>query len=596
MPEESTSPNPPEIVRRWVVQRVGVRWAAVIFATVGTAWFLFTKWDDVRKWPIVGPSVTRWNQRPIPKADPNRFSVMVAHLENDDEKHGQERLIVEALKEFEGVQVLSLDRTIPLEGSVPEAMENRGHETARGYLNRSGASVLIWGTVLSSGGKTVHKLYWTASEGPVLKPGRYDSPRAAAQFRLPELFWSDLAAILRLLVASRDTEFKAKEENYLSDQLLSFISQVRRLLEASEGRPGWDTNTKEATRVILADALAVLGKQSGKADYLEQSIAAYHEALKVLTRDRVPLQWAAIQNNLGSALLGIGEWEIGSSHLEEAVDAYREALKERTRDRVPLAWVSTQNNLGAALQTLGERENWKVHFEEALIAYREELKVLNRDQVPLDWAATQINLGSLLIRIGERESGTGHLEEALIVLREALEVVTHDQMPLSWAATQVNLGNALYRIGERKKEKHYYEEAATAYREALKENTRDRVPLEWAGTQRDLANALFRVGQLESGTVRLEEAATAYREALKENTRDRVPLEWAATQHGLGNALFRIGERESGTGHLEESIVAYRAAFGILQTSRDTSMAKKTEDGIRRSQSLIGFRRTGNTK
>ena len=37
--------------------------------------------------------------------------------------------------------------------------------------------------------------------------------------------------------------------------------------------------------------------------------------------------------------------------------AYTEALKERTRERVPLDWATTQNNLGAALSALGERES-----------------------------------------------------------------------------------------------------------------------------------------------------------------------------------------------------------------------------------------------
>jgi hypothetical protein len=38
------------------------------------------------------------------------------------------------------------------------------------------------------------------------------------------------------------------------------------------------------------------------------------------------------------------------------VAAFREALKERTRERVPLGWAMTQNNLGAALKSLGERQ------------------------------------------------------------------------------------------------------------------------------------------------------------------------------------------------------------------------------------------------
>ena len=67
--------------------------------------------------------------------------------------------------------------------------------------------------------------------------------------------------------------------------------------------------------------------------------------LKERTRERVPLDWAATQNNLGAALATLGERESGTERLEQAVTTYTEALKERTRERVPLDWAATQNNL-----------------------------------------------------------------------------------------------------------------------------------------------------------------------------------------------------------------------------------------------------------
>ncbi|MBI1331136.1 MAG: tetratricopeptide repeat protein, partial [Alphaproteobacteria bacterium] len=62
-----------------------------------------------------------------------------------------------------------------------------------------------------------------------------------------------------------------------------------------------------------------------------------------------------------------------TARLEEAVTAYREALKERTRERVPLDWAMTQNNLGTALTCLGGRESGTARLEEAAAAYREAL-------------------------------------------------------------------------------------------------------------------------------------------------------------------------------------------------------------------------------
>jgi hypothetical protein len=65
---------------------------------------------------------------------------------------------------------------------------------------------------------------------------------------------------------------------------------------------------------------------------------------------------ATFGQRVGIALKRLGERESGTARLEEAVAAYREALKEFTRERVPLAWTATQTNLGSALKLLDERK------------------------------------------------------------------------------------------------------------------------------------------------------------------------------------------------------------------------------------------------
>jgi hypothetical protein len=45
------------------------------------------------------------------------------------------------------------------------------------------------------------------------------------------------------------------------------------------------------------------------------------------------------------------------------VAAYSAALEETTRERVPLNWAETQNNLGLALWRLGERESGTARLE-----------------------------------------------------------------------------------------------------------------------------------------------------------------------------------------------------------------------------------------
>ena len=103
-------------------------------------------------------------------------------------------------------------------------------------------------------------------------------------------------------------------------------------------------------RLSQAGALYDQGSEFGDNPALAEAIVVYRNALQLVPRERVPLQWATTQNNLGTALQTLGERESGTARLEEAVAAYRAALEEWTRERVPLHWAATQNNLGTALR------------------------------------------------------------------------------------------------------------------------------------------------------------------------------------------------------------------------------------------------------
>jgi exonuclease VII small subunit len=303
-----------------------------------------------------------------------------------------------------------------------------------------------------------------------------------------------------------------------------------------------------------------IGDSKGSNPDLFIAIAAYRAALEERTQARVPLDWAATQNNLGNALRTLGERESGTARLEEAVQAFRAALQEYTQDRVPLDWAMTQNNLGNALQTLGERESGTARLEEAVQAYRAALQEHTQARVPLAWAMTQINLGNALATLGERESGTARLEEAVQAYRAALQEYTQTRVPLHWATTQNNLGTALQTLGSRESGTARLEEAVQAYQAALQERTQARVPLDWAATQNNLGNALATLGERESGTARLEEAVQAHRAALQERTQTRVPPAWATTQYNLANALTALAGRQKSAPQMAEALACMNNA------------------------------------
>jgi tetratricopeptide (TPR) repeat protein len=345
----------------------------------------------------------------------------------------------------------------------------------------------------------------------------------------------------------------------------------------------------------LGNALQALGQREPGIQRLEEAVATYRAALLERTRERVPLQWAATQNNLGNALQALGQRELGTQHLKEAVAAYRAALEEWSRERVPRLSAATQNNLGNALQALGQRESGTQRFEEAIAAYRAALEEWSRERAPLLWATAQNNLANALSTLGQREPGTQRLEEAVVSFRAALLERTRERVPLDWATTQNNLGGVLSIVGECESGTAYLEEAVAAFRAALLERTRERVPRLWAATQNNLGNALSTLGQREPTTQRLEEAVVAFRAALEEWSREGISLQWAMTESNLGDALLILGQCEPGAQRLEEAVVAFRAALKIFTAAGVAHYIEACEADKARAEELLKKRKRDNT-
>ena len=74
--------------------------------------------------------------------------------------------------------------------------------------------------------------------------------------------------------------------------------------------------------------------------------------------------------NLGGALIMLGRRETGTDTLEKAAAAYREALKEDTRERVPLQFAYSEHGLANCLADLAERQKNAALMEDALAAMR----------------------------------------------------------------------------------------------------------------------------------------------------------------------------------------------------------------------------------
>jgi tetratricopeptide (TPR) repeat protein len=496
---------------------------------------------------------------PIPMADAGRFSLALAHLTHDD---GQavERLILESIRGVTGVQVLLFDRTLSAEGPIPEQSEGDAHEVARTLLRESSADALIWGTVLSHSGRTAPRLYWTTAESSM----RSALPYVPENFSLPQLFWEDLAEVLRLFVVTRSAKLFAQTGCNITPELAPFVEKVRNLLERGHMTQRWTAGTTTRVMFILAMALEQLGEQTGCRDHLTQSVHYYRQVLatEMPTEDRA--FHFAVHNNLGVALGALGSLESESSHLLEAVAIFREALNAvRLREYLPLSWACLQRNLGNGLLLVGERESGGETLRQAAQAYQAALSEWTRERSPLDWATLQNSLGYALQVAGSRESRKDLLLAAITCHRSALEELARERVPMYWAHAQNNLGGALKGLGEQQAGIGLLEEAANAYRLALAERPFEREPLAWAEAKNNLAGVLIQIADVSGDPAGLGEAVIALRESLKVRTREASPMGFASSKNNLGRGLFRLGEYENQPAHLSEAIDSFRDALQI---------------------------------
>ena len=78
-----------------------------------------------------------------------------------------------------------------------------------------------------------------------------------------------------------------------------------------------------------------------RADNLETAIAGYDAALKVRTREAMPLEWAQAQMNRALAYADRIQGD-RADNLETAIAGYDAALEIRTREAMPVEWAKSR--------------------------------------------------------------------------------------------------------------------------------------------------------------------------------------------------------------------------------------------------------------
>lgn len=520
--------------------------------------------------------------------DPGQFVVLVTRLAGDPDG-SETKHLVDAFLGEKGFQRLTTCQVVPLRGEDQNAAEETAEAKANQLRATRRADLVLWGEVADRGALRV----WMTA--PAVRADLKAKPWVVDKGVLEPAFQEQFALALQavVLTAVKQPSDSAEGKTF-ADMLGPLLPRLGNLV--SNPPTGLSDDAKGSIFSAAGRTFESYGNRVGDMVALNEAVETYRATLEVLTRDRVPLDWARAENSLGHALFTLGTRESGTSRLEEALEAYRAALEERRLEVVPYDWADTERNLGQALFRLGEREPGSVLFDKAAAAYRAALEVQTRAAAPMLWAGTEIDLGNALVRVGEQEISAPRLKDASAAYRAALEELTHERNPFDWAAAELDLGNALEDISYLEPGTARLEEALAAYHMALEEWTRERSPFYWALTQNNIGNTLTKMGERQTGSAELNEAIAAYRSALEERTRKEAPYQWAMTQASLGNALRALGERETGIARLEEAVAAYRSALEEWTREKAPYQWAMTQVGFGHALRALGERETGTAR
>jgi tetratricopeptide (TPR) repeat protein len=441
-----------------------------------------------------GKTFTRWRRRSsIPAASGKKIALLLARLDGDTEMGSHRESVREAIRRELGnaVEIVLWPEALRVEEGHGREAELTAYRTAQNWLIDKRCDLLVWGRVKAS---NVISLRFTVSamNGP-----ESNAYKLTETLDLPMDFISALGVAISARVTIHATLAVSMRGHYLVPLMRHAAERLRPVVDHLN--PNYDTNTRGSMLHTYALVKDTIGVQEGSNYDLEQAIEFYRKTLQEWTRERDPLGFATIHNNLGNALTGIGGFQNNTARLNEALGSYEKSLEEFPRERLPLDWANTKSNLGTALQVLGKLKG-----------------------------------------------DTKQLEQSVACYRAALEVRTRERVPMDWAMTQNNLGNTLYILSTREESVKLLQDAIGAYLEALKERTRERVPLDWAQTVSNLAKALLTFGTIENNPWRIEAAIDGYQKALEVFQQVGASRYIAATRKSLAVAEEILAKHRGG--------------------------------------------------
>ena len=193
----------------------------------------------------------------------------------------------------------------------------------------------------------------------------------------------------------------------------------------------------------------------------------FQSSLNDISREEAPLDWAALNVDLGNIVAASGQYQDSDELLVDAARSFEQALEIYSAEDTPQEWASSQYCLGLILQARAMRKNDSKLYKQSVDAFTAALTIWTRQENPLAWGLTMHQLGSSFHAHGLLLKGNRTLQKSDVAYKGALSALNADDAALLLAATYNNRGTVLHHLSESDENPDRMEEAIRSYESAL---------------------------------------------------------------------------------------------------------------------------------
>lgn len=390
-------------------------------------------------------------------ADPPVVVALVADLVGD--RGGVETVrLIEQLGVGSRLEVLRLGKRLKLSGmgGFGDQLAS-ARERGRGWLNTAGADILVWGELMDTGAY-LRLRFVGAMPDTEYRPGGFGPGNT---LDLPVDYGEELGDLVYAAALAAAVPSSGNRGSRLGKVLIQAVDRLEEWLEKPPG--GLDGLQTGSVLTCLGNCIAAAWRLDGDIARLEIATEAYEAALDRIPREKAPLTWILVQNQLATCFETLAGSRQETAPLEAAAGAHRAIVENLYRDAHPGDWASANSRLGAVLYKLAGRQGKASLYRDSAAAFEAALSVYTRKSAPVRWAEVKNQIGVVLLAMGEQVAGTTVLEKSVSTFREVLEVRRRETDPMSWAQTINNMGAASFALAKRNNDSSLLYEATACF-------------------------------------------------------------------------------------------------------------------------------------